>query len=173
MGTCLRTDTASMLVPISWACLLVISFTSGCTPKSLDAARGGDPSVSLPAIGKDEVARINGKPLTLTTFLTLRRSHPGLSDDQILWLGLGALALRDKLLKDGYDLTSEEHLNIARYATGLIQERPKRGPQYVIGEATAVRGEINRLLEASTLEKNDFVLKNLPSPAPMAAPSQT
>ncbi|MBL7715894.1 MAG: hypothetical protein JNL01_10560 [Bdellovibrionales bacterium] len=76
------------------------------------------PGLVLPS--KDEVARINGKPLSLAAFLHLKRVIPKATTESLLWVGLGAMALQESLYQSGIVVTDEHAIRISRYGVGNL-----------------------------------------------------
>src|SRR5687767_9750617 len=95
---------------------------SGCfkfpsTPTSSDPHAQ---QMKLPLPTKDEVARVNGRPLSLQDFLTIRENLNEPSNQKAFWIGTAALALQDDRRSQGKEVTFRAAFELARYAMNDI-----------------------------------------------------
>jgi hypothetical protein len=97
---------------IVWGSLVVLQ---GCTSKQQSISTEG---VQLPVPTKDEVARVNGYPLTVTDFLTIRAKLQNSSAEDALWVGISLIVLQTEGKVRGKEIRPQSAFNIARYALG-------------------------------------------------------
>jgi hypothetical protein len=123
---------------------------------------------NLPLPTKDEMALVNGVPLTIRGYLDIRASAPRLSPERSLWAGIAALALHAESKQRGRPIDKVHALNIARYA---IEDLP---PHEVVSELThyyreglshlppsRIRQDIDALLARSVVIKTRLNLSRV------------
>jgi hypothetical protein len=77
----------------------------------------------LPVPTKDEIVRVNGRPLTLNDFLFIRSQTEDSSAETAYWLGVSTLVIQNHGKKQGKNISAASALLIARYALGKITEQ--------------------------------------------------
>lgn len=72
----------------------------------------------LPHLTKDDVLRVNGKPLSITAYMAIRSKLKEPTKNNVLWVGTAALAMIKETSAQGKELSPTVAIDIARYALG-------------------------------------------------------
>ena len=124
------------------------------------------PLVAVP--NKDELARVNGVPLSITGFLALRDLYPGTGDEELLEIALGAMTLQQAAQQQRHtDLSPTAALALVRYARGKTGPAEASSAAQTYFGSTAVptpaevRTEIQKQMARVVIKKNLSVLQGL------------
>lgn len=117
---------------------------------------------------KDDVALVNGVPLTLRGYLEIRTAAPTLSPERALWAGMAALALQAEAKNQGRLLSQIHALAIARYA---LEDLPSDSAEQELTfyyrqglshlPAARVRQDLEELLARSVVIKSPLKLSQV------------
>lgn len=156
-----------MSLRLASAALLLTSaaLASSCTRSPSDDRPPPDPRTILTLPTKDDVALIDGRALTLTSFSRLKAAFPKASNESLLWLGLGSMALQSSARSKGFDLGGQSALNVARFAAGELSVKDAETDLRTYYQKTGilpgseqVRREIETLLQDSSILRNPQAL---------------
>jgi hypothetical protein len=72
----------------------------------------------LPSLSKEEIARIDGYPFTLSDFVIVRSflNHP--TPDLTYWVGVGSIVLSKESRNKGRPVSLQTAIRVAQYASG-------------------------------------------------------
>ncbi len=127
---------------------------------------GGRPPLPNPT--KDEVALVDGRPLSLTAFFTLRDHIRKHTTEAVLWAGTAALAIQNETRARGAEVRASTAVEVALYALGELNAaqadtslheyfaKPGLPPR-----PEEVRALLDRLLAASTVRRNERALSSI------------
>ena len=94
--------------------IVLILFGMACVPSKQPEG------FKLPLPTKDQVALVNGRPLTLSDYHYVRSLVPQLAPQTVFWIGTAALALQIEAHTSGVSLSSTQALEISRYSMGSL-----------------------------------------------------
>jgi hypothetical protein len=121
----------------------------------------------LPLPTKDEVARVDGRPLTIQDFLTIRSRLQNPSDATALWVGISSIALQNNAHSRGRSIQPEYAIDIARYAVGDLQSfsADESLKEYFpesqdVPSPESVKKEIDALTQRSLVQKSSRPLSH-------------
>jgi hypothetical protein len=128
-----------------------------------------DPSsFALPMPTSDEVALVDGRPLSISGFIALRTALGNPSVETTFWIATAALALENDSRSHGAELSPGAAVMVARYAVGEIPKETAEPylREYESGSSQALtsaelRRQIERLLARSVVQRNPQVLAGL------------
>ncbi|MBI2711737.1 MAG: hypothetical protein HYX41_02575 [Bdellovibrio sp.] len=139
---------------------LVVLCLASCTQVS-----SVPPSGRLPLPSKDEVALVNGVPLTLVDFLDIRSIAPKLTPEKALWAGMASIALTSEAAQKKISLNKTQALTIARYALQDLDEGQAKPQFYTLFPETSspslVHQTLDDLLARSVVIKSSVNLSKL------------
>lgn len=122
----------------------------------------------LPLLTQDEVARVDGRTLSLSKLMLIRDTLHDHSTERALQIGVAAIALQEEASIRGTQLPFGAGVNIARYAAGelsLEQVRPSLNVLFKLAltppSAQNVQGQITTLLSQAKVEKNQPLLTRI------------
>lgn len=127
-------------------------------------------SKSLPIPTKDQVALVDGQPLSISAFLAIRSLLKKPTQELTFWVGVAAIRLQhESRAVLGKELDSKTAVDIARYALGEI---PIIGLEAAIrenlglsekegSEPATVKKRIDRLITRSVIQRNPQALSDL------------
>jgi hypothetical protein len=96
--------------------LTLLLFLSACRPVG-----PASPEAALPLPGKDDVALVEGRRLTLSFFKEIEeRLGPPVSVDTTLWVGLATLVIQNDSTSRARPLDTAKAYEISLYALGRI-----------------------------------------------------
>ncbi len=148
---------------------LILTFSVACTPKETRIFS----LMSQPvALSKDDVLLINGTPLSLTSFLSIRSQLKNQKKEAALWVSIATLCLIGKKTSKEHPLSPTLALDVARYA---IQDLPLEKAQTslreylghspssntVIPSSADVKKDLEELITHSTVQKNIQILSDI------------
>ena len=154
--------------------ILVLLLIQGCQwgEKPEDRVRR-DVARPLPRLTKDEIAVVDGIPISLTAFERVRSSLKGAPVETVYWVTIAAAVLKADADRSARKLTIQEAVGIARYASGYPEGAPvmnaARAYFTEISENNApeppaprvVKERLERLIQAADIKKNAPILSNL------------
>jgi hypothetical protein len=122
----------------------------------------------LPLPTKDEVALINGHPLSVGDYLVLRSQLDTSTPEETLWVGIAAIVLQDTLQSHGKVLSSPAAVGIARYALRAITEEEAK-PHLIeyynqlkkFPSPEDVKREVEEISSKSLIQRNSRALSEL------------
>lgn len=151
----------SALFLSAWISTLVISCFQPAHPP-----QQAMPHLPLPT--KDEMALVNGEPLTIRGYLDIRAITPSLTPEKSLWAGIAALALYSEAKHKGYILDRNHALKIARYALEDLASdavAPELTAYYRTGlsrlSPARIKLELEELLARSVVVKSSLNLSQV------------
>lgn len=105
-----------MISSLSWFGLSVLC---SCSIQPLPVH---SPQISLPRSfpNKDQIALVNGAPISLGSFEEIRRLLPKNDPNEAYWISTASLALFQKARTAGSSLSLKDSLVLARYSRGTI-----------------------------------------------------
>lgn len=114
----------------------------------------------LPFPTKDQVALVDGRPLTLTDFLAIRERLKTPSSEQAYWVGIATLALQSEARSRGHDISLQNTYDVARYAIGdiIALEAQSSLNTYFNGKQVPPPEEVKRQID--TITKNSVIVRN-------------
>jgi hypothetical protein len=122
----------------------------------------------LPLPTKDEVAVVNGRPITIDHYLTIRHFLNTTSAETILWVCIATIAIQNEAQSRNRELSPSHALEIARYAIGEMAEQEASGslqefygPSVAIPVPAQVLKDIESLTNRSVIHKNHQALSML------------
>lgn len=126
-----------------------------------------DSALSLPT--KDDVALVDGKPLTLGAFAAIRSTVAGADRETVLWLGIAALALQNDSRARGHEVSPKTALNLAKFAAGLLprdvvadEAREYQGSSRAITPDPATfKSELDALIRRAVVHRNEQAISAL------------
>lgn len=140
------------------------AFGAGCTHQKDSLTQ--DHVFVMPS--KDDVAVVDGRPFTLTTFMSLRSRLKSQSVESVFWAGTALISLQNEGASQGQTVPGETALSIVRYALGEVPLEEARKDLEVFfksgGGALSpqqVRIQLDRLLMRSVIQRNPQVLAHL------------
>jgi hypothetical protein len=150
--------------------LLIPLCIAGCfntrEPASTPAAETGTTHPPFPT--KDDVALVDGKPFSLSTYMAIRSILQHASVENTFWVGVAVLAIQSDREKHGKPFKIETALNVARYALNdLPPELAGPSLREFFGETDSVpnpaelRQKIDRLVSQAVVQRNPQVLADL------------
>ena len=129
----------------------------------------------LPMPTKDEVARVNGIPFTLSEFVSIRKSLSTRSSDKAYWIGVAALTLVSETQSRKNPLNYSSALELAKYAAfessetqslespseGLKKNLKFHFPTYSDSPSPQqLKAEIEKMTQKIAVVKNPFSLSD-------------
>lgn len=131
-------------------------------------ARDSNGRPPLPMPSKDEVALVDGRPLTLTDYLALRDHIRKHTTEAVLWAGIAALAIQNETRARGAELRSASAVEVALYALGELNAAEADNSLRAYFARTGlppkpdeVRAALDRLLATSIVRRNERALSSL------------
>jgi len=122
-----------------------------------------DSALSLPT--KDDVALVDGTPLTIGAYLAIKSTVEKSNRETVLWLGLAALVLQNDSRAKGHELSPQAAVNLAKFAAGLLPRdvisgeiREYQGAKAVTPDPITFKAEIDALLARAVVHRNDHAL---------------
>jgi hypothetical protein len=151
------------------SCTAPIDPSAGDTPRTPAAlALVGESSYRPPIPTKDEVALVDGQPISISGFQNLRSSLKNQNVEAVFWVGVGAVALQNESRARGKQLPLTTIIPIVRYAAGDLGRPEAEGAlrdyyagQSLLPTADEVRHEVERLMARAVVQRNPQVLAAL------------
>lgn len=122
----------------------------------------------LPIPSKDEVALVDGRPLSLSGFVNLRTLLKDPSIENTFWVGIASLTIQNNAISRNINLPMESAVVLARYAA---QDLPLEdcagalraflGPQGELPGQVAWKNQVERWVAQSVVQRNPQVLAQL------------
>ena len=149
--------------------LPLATFQGGCQ----GGRSSSNPPGPTPLPTKDEVALVDGVPITLTAFERVRTSLPDADTDTVYWVTVAAAVLHAEAARGPRPIPIGEAVGIARYAAGRSEPAAIReaAARFLSGNGAAaspsppsrktVRERLDGLIRAANIKKNTAILSNL------------
>jgi hypothetical protein len=124
----------------------------------------------LPMPTKDEVALVNGRPLTVMDFLIIRSALKNPTDQNVYWAGTAALSLQEDSRSKGNELPLQTALAIVQYALNDLPavEVISSIREFYIGRSflhppspAEVKKEIDMVMRKTLIQKGAQALSQL------------
>ena len=148
--------------------LLLLGSLAALTGCDLLPKKEIDAESALVLPTKDDVALIDGRPLSLGALLAIRSSAPRLDRETLLWVGLAATVLQNDGRAKGRELSPLTAVNLAKFAMGLLprdqitQEiKDYQGAQAVPPDSTTFKAEVDSLLSRAVIRRNEHALAEI------------
>lgn len=176
MGTSSRSRVPRRLRPVAtlvFAALAAVAAVgmNGC--RTRDSERGALPhpasAAALPLPTKDEVALVEGRPFSVSAYLSLRASLKRPSDEDAFWVGTAAIALQQQAHARGQSLAANVAADVARFAIrDLGPLEAQDSLRAVFGAPHPASGTVKRQLDELVskvfVQRNEALLSALKHP---------
>lgn len=126
------------------------------------------PAAPLSFPSKDEVLLVNGRKLSLSGYAILRERYPNLKRDDLLWMGIAALAIQNDTQSRGREMNPNAAVELARFALNegeLSSVVPLLREYYsTVGELPSgpeFKKLLDKIISHSVVQRNPQVLAEL------------
>ncbi len=147
-----------------WLVIGALLSAIGCRAPSKPPIEGR--ALALPT--KDELALVDGQPISIAGFSTIKSSLSKPSNEAALWIATAALAAQHDTKRQGRDLTLTVAVKMARYALADLpfqgaeaSLRVYYGAKGSLPSSLQVKQDLEQLMLRSVIQENRALLMAL------------
>lgn len=137
-----------------------------CSPAGRRVSTAGEGG-ALPLLTMDELAKVDGRPLTLSQFASLRGKIRAETPQRAARLVIEAMALQSRAQEKGVGVPISVALDVVQYGDGyLALPEAESSLKSYFGEraartAEAVRKDVERAVASSIIQENSHLIAEL------------